>query len=66
MKKSKRKRKYPTVSRDETKVALGSEYDFPPHIASICEELWSYNFHGGADLVGFRLAREVTVTKEGG
>lgn len=56
--KKQKKRKYPTVSRDETKVAMGSEYDFPPDIARICEELWSYTLNAGTDLVGIRLARE--------
>ena len=55
MTKTRKKRKYPTVSRQETKVARGSEYDFPPHIAVIPEELWSYNFHEGDALVGFRI-----------
>ena len=58
MKKAKKKRKYPTVSRDETKVAMGSEYDFPPHIARICEGLWSYTLDVGIHSVGLRLVRE--------
>lgn len=58
MKPAKKKRKFAPVSRDETKVAMGSEYDFPPHIASIQEELWSYTLNEGTDSVGLRLVRD--------
>ena len=57
MKKTKKRKVHP-VSREETKVAMGSEYDFPPHIARIQEQLWSYTLDSGTDLVGLRLVRD--------
>lgn len=51
-------KKYQAVTRDNTRVCLGGEWDFKPHLARSLEDMWSTNFHEGTDFVGFRLVRE--------
>ena len=51
-------KKYQPVTRDNTKVCLGGEWDFKPHLARSLEDMWSVNFDEGTDFVGFRLVRE--------